>query len=124
MSEQRTFRLTANGSSTHPTNLARTKSNVRRVPAWSPDGREIFYNSGECLMRVSVHTESDFVAGIPELLFEGRYYYENNVRGYDIAPDGQRFLMIKLPDSSIETRGATQINVVLNWHQELERLDP
>ena len=95
-----------------------------RVPAWSPDGRELFYNSGERMMRVSVQTEPDFAAGIPELLFEGRYYYGNNVRGYDISPDGQRFLMIKEPDSSVETVGATQINVVLNWFEEIERLVP
>ena len=95
-----------------------------RVPAWSPDGRELFYNSGERMMRVSVQTEPDFAAGIPELLFKGPYYYGNNMRGYDIAPDGQRFLMIKEPESSVETLGATQINVVLNWFQELERLVP
>ena len=64
------------------------------------------------------------MAGIPELLFEGRYYYGNNMRGYDISPDGQRFLMIKEPDSSAETVGATQINVVLNWFEEIERLVP
>ena len=38
---------------------------------------------------------------------------------YDISPDGQRFLMIK------DVEGSTgQINVVLNWFEELNRLVP
>ena len=37
---------------------------------------------------------------------------------HDIHPDGQRFLMIK------ENSGADQINVVLNWFEELKRLVP
>ncbi len=40
-------------------------------------------------------------------------------RTYDIAPDGQRFLMIK------EGKDATpRIIVVQNWHEELKRLVP
>ena len=40
---------------------------------------------------------------------------------YDITRDGQRFLMIQLG----EQQGApTQINVVLNWFEELKRLVP
>jgi hypothetical protein len=37
---------------------------------------------------------------------------------YDISPDGQRFLMIK------REREEAQINVVLNWFEELKRLVP
>ncbi len=43
------------------------------------------------------------------------------VRGYqyyDISPDGQRFLMIKAVE------GVAQLNVVLNWFEELKRLVP
>ena len=41
-------------------------------------------------------------------------------RPYDVAPDGQRFLMMKRVDST-PTRS---IHIVLNWHEELERLVP
>ena len=37
---------------------------------------------------------------------------------YAIAPDGQRFLMIK---ASEQEAPLTQINVVLNWFDELKR---
>ena len=36
-------------------------------------------------------------------------------------PDGQRFLMIK---ASEQESAATQLNVVLNWSDELRRLAP
>ncbi len=41
---------------------------------------------------------------------------------YDISPDGQRFLMIKEADE--EEGQQAQINVVLNWFEELKRLVP
>jgi hypothetical protein len=39
-------------------------------------------------------------------------------RNYDVAADGQRFLMIRPSD---EEAKATQINVALNWAEELKR---
>ncbi len=74
------------------------------------------------MMVVSVETEPTFSAGRPEVLFEGRYVTTRFVPGYqyyDISPDGQRFLMIKEVEGS-----TTQINVVLNWFEELKRLVP
>ena len=43
-------------------------------------------------------------------------------RGSDKPPDGQRFLMLKPVDS--QTPAPTQINVVLNWFEELKRRVP
>ena len=40
--------------------------------------------------------------------------------GYDVAPDGQRFLMIKPDNSSGPATG--QVHVVINWTEELGRL--
>ncbi len=73
-------------------------------------------------MVVSVQTEPTFRAGRPEVLFEGSYVTTRFVPGYqyyDISPDGQRFLMIKAVEGS-----TAQINVVLNWFEELKRLVP
>ena len=41
---------------------------------------------------------------------------------YDVSPDGQRFLMLK-PSESAEA-APTQINVVLNWFEELKQKVP
>ena len=38
---------------------------------------------------------------------------------YDVSPDGQRFLMIKPAEQ--KQADPTQINVVLNWFEELSR---
>ncbi len=92
-------------------------------PVWSRDGTEIFYRSGDRVMVASVQTEPTFRAGRPEVLFEGSYVTTRigpvAMPYYDISPDGQQFLMIK------EVGGNTaQINVVLNWFEELKRLVP
>ena len=44
------------------------------------------------------------------------------VANYDVSPDGQRFPVLK----PVEQKEAplTQINVVLNWSEELKRLVP
>ena len=41
---------------------------------------------------------------------------------YDVTPDGQRFLMLKT--GGPEESAATQINVVLNWFEELKQRVP
>ena len=96
-------------------------------PVWSPDGTELFYQSGprmEHMMVVTVHTEPTFSAETPQELFEGSYKISRTIPGfsqyYDISPDGQRFLMIKVEEEA----AAGQINVVLNWFEELKRLVP
>jgi len=91
-------------------------------PRWSPDGTELFYRSGNRLMAVSVQTDPTFRAGRPEVLFQGPFQSAPNPAGlqfYDISPDGERFLMTK---AAVQEAG--QINVVLNWFEELKRLVP
>ena len=68
---------------------------------------------------VSVQTDATFAAGSPEVLFEGNYFFAGPGRNYDIAPDGQRFLMIKAGGGSDETSAPTSIIVVENWLDEL-----
>ena len=77
---------------------------------------------------VTVDTTESFRATPPERLFVGTYDLDNSGGGaggipnYDIAPNGQRFLMLRPEvESEQDTR---QINVVLNWFEEIERLVP
>ena len=90
-------------------------------PVWARNGRELFYRSGDNMMAVEIDTRSSFSAGKPKSLFQGLYQptpiLESN---YDVGPDG-RFLMIK-PGG--EEQAPTQVNVVLNWFEELKRLVP
>ncbi len=96
------------------------------APAWSVDGLELFYQTldGTALMAVTVETEPTFRRGIPAIRLEGDYVTETASRHWDIARD-KRFLMLKNANP-IGTADAPppQINVVLNWHEELARLVP
>jgi hypothetical protein len=57
------------------------------------------------------------------MLFEGAYLPTPFVvPDYDVSPDGQRFLMLKPAET--QTSALTQINVVLNWFEELKRRVP
>ena len=74
------------------------------------------------MMAVDIATEPTFTAGIPRELFKNKYAATMPVRDYDITPDGHRFLMVQGAGQSAEA--VTQINVVLNWFEELKRLVP
>jgi serine/threonine-protein kinase len=82
-------------------------------PIWSRDGRELFYRSGEWMMAVPITTTPEFSAGRAVRLFSGAYL--SGLSSYDVARDG-RFLMFKRE----EQPPVTQVNVVLNWSDELK----
>jgi len=89
-------------------------------PIWSPNGDELFYRSVNKWMVVSISTEPEFKAGTPQVVFEGPYI---NVSGlsYDVAPDGQRFLVLQPQYDDSQIR---ELHVVTNWFEELKRLVP
>ena len=67
-------------------------------PVWSPDGRELFYrNIGSDLMVAQVETEPTFSHRTPEPLFDLSSYGlglgPDLGRQFDIAPDGDRFIL-------------------------------
>ncbi len=92
-------------------------------PVWNPNGRELFYRNGDKMMAVEITTQPAFSAAKPKVLFEGKYLPTPvTFPNYDVSPDGQRFLMLK--PSEQEAAAPTQINVVLNWFEELKRRVP
>jgi Tol biopolymer transport system component len=101
---------------------------------WSPDGRELFYHTGNAVMAVSVKTDPAFTHDTPEMLFQRTYAFPApsalaSQRGgtfcpWDIHPDGKRFLMIKRPGTVSGEEGPRKINVVLNWLEELKQKVP
>ena len=93
-------------------------------PLWNPNGRELFYRHGNSVMAVDIVSQPVFTPGTPKRLFTGDYMLSltSTVPSYDVARDGRRFLMIQ--PSPREKVTPNQINVVLNWHEELKRLVP
>jgi Tol biopolymer transport system component len=87
-------------------------------PAWSPSGRELFYRSGGRMTSVALSETPELTATRPEVLFEGLFHYAAfPTRSYDVGPDG-RFIMVAEPE--LTTR---ELEVVLNWSEELKRAD-
>ncbi len=98
-------------------------------PLWSPDGSELFYNGGQgvLLMGIDIATEPAFSFGTEQALgMRGFLAAYGPTRPYDITPDGQQFLMVFPADQadSVTETAAEQINIVLNWFEELKRLVP
>jgi eukaryotic-like serine/threonine-protein kinase len=92
-------------------------------PVWNRNGRELFYRSGDRMMAVDIAAQASFVAGKPKVLFEGPYQpTPTTAPNYDVSHDGRRFLMLKLSEQA--QAAPTQINVVLNWFEELKRRVP
>jgi serine/threonine-protein kinase len=93
-------------------------------PVWSRDGRELFYRTGARLMVASIQTTPALRSSRPRQLFKGPYVSPSTIRAhartYDVAPDGQHFLMIE----GGEEEGRNQLYFVLNWFEELKRLVP
>jgi hypothetical protein len=90
-------------------------------PAWSRDGRELFFRSGNRMMALAVRSGPHPDFGRPSVLFTGSYH--DNLapsRSYDVAPDGS-FLMITEPTGDELPR---EIRVVLGWTRELESQVP
>jgi hypothetical protein len=101
------------------------------APLWSPDGREIFYQNGwwdkesnrkpEMWAR-SVTTEPSLQLGEARKLFDGWFLgSDDGGQSYDISRDGKRFLMVRTDE---RFRRVSEIIVVQNWFEELERLVP
>jgi serine/threonine-protein kinase len=87
------------------------------LPLWSRSGKELFYRHGPRMMAVDVDTREGLVLGKPRLLFERPGADE----GYDVAPDGQRFVMLDRVESEPPPR---ELILVQNWSEELKRLVP
>ena len=91
-------------------------------PAWSRDGRELFFRQEDRMMSVPVSTsDGELDAGVPQELFRGRFSYFDPLfgpRSYDVAPDG-RFLMVQS-----DAPRPTEIQVVVNFFEELRQRVP
>ena len=88
-------------------------------PLWARNGREIFYRNGNKLMAVAVETKPAFKPDTPRLVFERAYWQAGH--DYDVTPDGQHFIMIKRNE---QQAAPLQVNVVVNWFEELKRQAP
>jgi hypothetical protein len=93
-------------------------------PAWNPNGRELFYVEGgrerDRLMVVSMAAPAR--PGRPGALFSFSRADLSLGGGvltpYAVAPDGLRFYAVSQPKRAAAP--VTQINLILNWFEELK----
>ena len=102
------------------TDKRRLSADGGEEPRWNPRGGEIIYRNGTRWYSVPFDGTSGAATPRPAPVFEGPFI---NVGGYswDIAPDGERFLVLTNPDIN---KPVTRLVVVSNFFDELERRVP
>jgi Tol biopolymer transport system component len=82
-------------------------------PRWTRGGRELVFRRGTAVHAVDIDPAAAEV-GRERLLFDGGYPAD---LGYDVTPDGSRFLMVK----TVDRAGALPILVIINFFEDLRR---
>jgi Tol biopolymer transport system component len=87
-------------------------------PEWGPGGRELFYMSpANKLMAVNIKLGADSVeASTPRELFTLPVFDNGLDAPYDVAPDGQRFLVRATP----QQQAAQPLTLIVSWPALLE----
>jgi len=116
----------------YPGPAARTQvsANGGEAPAWSRNGREIFFvrtdgRGHAWMMTAAFEPSAPHPVGTPRPLFEiadGLTFTSGPTRSYDVSPDGQRFYVVQ---QSVAPHGpVTRIDIVTNWFEELKAKVP
>jgi len=79
-------------------------------PTWSPDGKELFYATGDAVVSVEIQPNGMFRAR-RTLTDRSNFLINDRFRSYSPSHDGQRLLMIRRDAGS----APRQLNVILNW---------
>ncbi len=100
-------------------------------PLWSPDGKELLYRAGGQMFAVSVTTQPTFAFGNPTPIIRVPYttFRERGPhveRENDITRDGKQFVAVIAAGTrqSASVPSESQLQVVLNWFEELKQRVP
>jgi serine/threonine-protein kinase len=93
---------------------------------WSPNGKELFYRTIEDskIMVVTYAASGDsFRADKPQLWSPGEFTDLGNLGGgifnFDLHPDGQRFAVLKAPDTDEIAAAVNKVTFIFNFFDEL-----
>ncbi|MGD8869388.1 MAG: hypothetical protein PVI01_17345, partial [Gemmatimonadales bacterium] len=84
-------------------------------PVWSPDGHELYYRQGQQVLAAQLGLGEDARVLGRDSLFAGPYYENVRWPEFDVHPDGDRFVFVRVGRSTIRPV------VVINWRDELAR---
>ena len=86
-------------------------------PAWSPDGRRIYYRSAGRFMAATISTTPHLAVTAHTRLFADSSDNTMPHRNYDVSRDGSGFLMI-----APHTTARPEAVLILNWLGSLREL--
>ena len=99
-----------------PSTIVQVSSERGFSPRWSRSGRELFYGrreqGGPALVVRDIHVAPTFRAGPARHVLD---LVDGRATAFDVAPDGQRFLMLK----PVADPSHYALRVVVNWFDEL-----
>ena len=91
------------------------------LPVWSPNGRELLYQSGDQIMSVDYTTTGNvFSAGKPRVWLTSM----GGAQGFDIAPDGKRLIAFMPTALGTAPKADHTLVFVQNFFDELRRRVP
>src|SRR4029453_15381090 len=106
------------------------KTRLDYHPAWSRNGKELFYvaNSSSPFVTVPVlRTQPEIAFGSPVPMQQVPIpnVFSGGLRGYDILPDGRFVTLVPGSDNPKATDAlSSELRVVEHWFEELKRLVP
>jgi Tol biopolymer transport system component len=96
-------------------------------PLWSRDGRELFYVAGvggnadrpvtAVPVKAANGTTFDWGSGVR--LFNAVPFVRSTIRGYDVSPDGSRFIVVADPTAPAAAARVV-MHFVTTWQEELK----
>ena len=110
--------------------ITKRESGVRaqpHSPFWSPDGKQLFYVPGQNrFVVVGVNTQPGLTFGNPVEVPRGGFLGSGQAsqRTIDVMPDGRILARVPAGQMQSRTSAAPQIQVVLNWTEELKQRVP
>ena len=99
----------------------RVSNNGGIGPTWRGDGKELFFlDSSYTMMAVEIPLQPNLDRRQPRPLFEltmMRRMYLPRIINFDVAADGQRFLIVQIPPDA----GKRQLTLLHNWPAALKK---
>ena len=98
--------------------------NSGSAPRWNRRGNRLFFLEPGAVTRVlevDVSTAGAFTIGSPRLVTDSSKFGPMVLVGWDVSPDGMRFLVVRAPNAQ---RQAANMTIVQNWLAEFRPRQP
>lgn len=90
-----------------------------REAHWAPDGKTLYFTGSQTITAVPIMNDRSFVMGQSRVII-GDYPWVplESAATFDVSPDGRHILITRSKEGTSAPR---QINVVMNWFDELKK---